>query len=519
MSRGKQVSRAFFLDNFARARILFLTLGLRIFRAMSQGSLNIFFVASEATPYAKTGGLADVAGALPKALVRLGQRASLAMPRYNFESIEAAGKKLFELEFQFGHEARRSAIYADFSREVPVYFIDAPEYFCRGRLYGEPDDAERFAYFSRASLELAQALGERVDIIHLNDWMTGLAAAYLRATHLNGAELANSKVLFTIHNLAFQGLFDPGLLSKFGLPWQIYRTEGGIEFYGRASALKAGIVFSDAISTVSRRYSQEIQTPEFGEGFDGLLRARSKDLYGILNGVDYEEWNPETDPHIAANYSIRDLSGKRECKRDLLGTFNLPEEMDRPLIGCIARLSDQKGFDLVLEAIDRILDRGVKFVLLGSGEHRYERAFQALAGARPSQVGVHIGFSNELAHKIEAGADMFLMPSRFEPCGLNQMYSLRYGTVPIVRGVGGLDDTVENFNRATLSGNGFKFYEYKSERLLEKVYEALLVYSDGGMWRTLMLNGMRADHSWEASARQYIELYGAMVGSRAPAMV
>jgi starch synthase len=485
---------------------------------MSEGSLNVFFIASEATPYAKTGGLADVAGALPKALFRLGQRASLVMPRYNVEKIEAAGKKLFELKFQFGHQARSSAIYVDSWVGIPVYFVDAPEYFCRGRLYGEPDDAERFAYFSRASLELVRALGEKVDVLHLNDWMTGLAAAYLRTIYLGDAALADSKILFTIHNLAFQGLFDPGLLPKFGLPWQIYRTEGGIEFYGQASALKAGIVFSDAISTVSKRYSQEIQTPEFGHGFDGLLRARSRDLFGILNGVDYQEWNPETDPHIAANYSIRDLSGKGECKRDLLRVFGLTEELDRPLIGCIARLSDQKGFDLVLEAIDRILDEGARFVLLGSGEPKYERAFQSLSRARPSQVGVHIGFSNELAHKIEAGADMFLMPSRFEPCGLNQMYSLRYGTVPIVRGVGGLDDTIEDFDRATLSGNGFKFYDYNSGRLLEKVCEALLVYSDKGLWRTLMLNGMRADHSWEASARQYIELYRALVRSQEPIM-
>jgi starch synthase len=486
---------------------------------MNQEPLNIFFVASEGAPYAKTGGLADVAGALPKALAKLGQRASLVMPRYNIEGIEAAGKKLFEVEFQFGHEARRSTIYVDPSRGIPSYFVDAPEYFCRGKLYGEPDDVERFAYFSRASLELARALGEKVDIVHLNDWMTGLAAAYLRTIYSGDAVLANCKILFTIHNLAFQGLFDPGLLPRFGLPWQIYRTEGGIEFYGQASALKAGIVFSDAISTVSKRYSQEIQTPEFGHGFDGLLRARSRDLFGILNGVDYEEWDPETDPHIVANYSVRDLSGKRDCKRDLLKVFSLPEELDRPLVGCIARLSDQKGFDILLEAIDAILDSGVKFVLLGSGEPRYERAFQALALARPWQVGAHIGFSNELAHKIEAGADMFLMPSRFEPCGLNQMYSLRYGTVPIVRGVGGLDDTIEDFDRATLKGNGFKFYDYSSERLLEKVYEALLVYSDEDLWRALMLNGMRADHSWEASARQYIELYRAMVRSGAPAIV
>jgi len=442
------------------------------------------------------------------------------MPRYKSEKIEAAGERLpGELRVPFDFGERRIEVYIDKSGEVPVYFIDAPEYFSRAKLYGETDDPERFAFFSRAVLELAKALGVKFDVIHLNDWMTGLVPVYLKTAYAGDPAFEGTKTLFTIHNIAFPGYFRPDDLAKFGLPDWLNRAEGGVEFYGLASTLKGGLVFSDAISTVSPRYSAEIQTAEFGEKFDGLLRARRNDLYGILNGVDYDEWNPETDTHIAANYSVEDLSGKVECKRELLLSFGLPEDLDRPLIGCISRLSDQKGFDLILSIADQMLERGVAFVLLGSGEEAYERAFQVLRDASRSQVGVYLGFSNELAHKIEAGADMFLMPSRFEPCGLNQMYSLKYGTVPIVRAAGGLDDTIENFDRTTRQGNGFKFYEYDSGRLLEKINEALQVYSEADQWRVLMLNGMRADNSWGASARRYVELYQELVGVGASARV
>jgi len=482
--------------------------------------LNILLAASEVVPYAKTGGLADVAGALPRAVARLGHNVRVVMPRYKLEKIEAITERLpGELLVPFNFGERRVVVYVDSTGGVPVYFIDAPEYFSRAKLYGEADDPERFAFFSRALLELAKALGERWDIIHLNDWMTGLVPAYLKTVYSGDPSFDGTKTLFTIHNLAFPGLFGADQIQKFALPDWIYRTEAGIEFYNLASALKAGLVFSDAISTVSPRYAAEIQTPEFGEKFDGLLRARAKDLFGILNGVDYDEWNPETDQYLAANYSVSDLSGKKKCKRDLLNVFGLPENLDRPLIGCISRLSNQKGFDLILSIADRILDQGAAFVLLGSGEEVYERAFQALRDARRSQVGVYLGFSNELAHKIEAGADMFLMPSRFEPCGLNQMYSLKYGTVPIVRAAGGLDDTIENFDSTSLAGNGFKFHEYEADRLLETVQEALRVYSKDDLWQALILNGMRADYSWNRSARQYVELYQRLVGVRASATV
>jgi starch synthase len=470
--------------------------------------LNILFVASEAVPYAKTGGLADVAGALPKALARLGHRVRLIMPRYNLEKILQRGEPMpGELTVPFDGKARRSAVFIDRDGEVPVYFIDAPDFYFRGKLYGEHDDPDRFAYFSRAALELAKALNEQFDILHLNDWMTGLLPLYGKTLYARDPILAHTKTLFTIHNMAFHGLFSPFATGKYGLPEWVNRTEGGIEFQGVSSMLKAGLLFSDAISTVSPRYAQEIQTPEFAYQFEGLLRARRRQLFGILNGVDYDEWSPENDTHIAARFSEHDLSGKRECKRDLLRAFGLPEDLQSPLIACVSRLSDQKGFDLIIEAVWRVLDRGAKFILLGSGAQYFEQAFQSLRDARPNQVGVYFGLSNELAHKVEAGADLFLMPSRFEPCGLNQMYSLKYGTVPIVRAVGGLDDTIHNFNRASRQGNGFKFYEYQADKLLEKIYEALMVYTDKDLWRTLMLNGMRANYSWEVSARQYVSLY------------
>ncbi|HUK91956.1 MAG TPA: glycogen synthase GlgA [Blastocatellia bacterium] len=482
--------------------------------------MKILIAASEAVPYAKTGGLADVAGALPKALSRLGHDVRVLMPRYNAPKIIEAGHPVnAQLVVPFGGGERRPNLYVDRSGEVPFYFVDAPEYFARGGLYGEHDDGERFAFFSRSIVEFANSFDGPYDIIHLNDWMTGLVPVYLKTTYAGHGGLAQARTLFTIHNMAFHGTFGRGLLAMAGLPDWLYQTEGGIEFYGEASSLKGGIVFSDAVSTVSPRYALEIQTPEFGERFDGLLRRRSHDLFGILNGVDYDEWNPAADTYTAARYSPADLGGKRECKLDLLTRFGLPADPDRPLIGCISRLSDQKGFDILLPIIGNVLDRGAVFVLLGSGAEFYERAFQSLKDARPGQVGVYLGYSNELAHKIEAGADMFLMPSRFEPCGLNQMYSLKYGTVPIVRAAGGLDDTIDNFDRTAGRGNGFKFYDYDSGRLLEKIYEALLVYASPNLWRTLMLNGMNADFSWDRSARRYVEVYEKLAQQRAAARV
>jgi len=470
---------------------------------------NIIFVASEVVPYAKTGGLADVAGALPKELANFGHKVSVVMPRYR--QIQA-GRLLFsDLHVPVDYTVKQARVFVDDSAIAPVYFIDAPEYFHRDKLYDEPDDALRFALFGRAALELAKRLGECPSIVHCNDWMTGFIPLYLKRIYQREPFFADTSTLFTIHNLAFHGFFDAGWLPRLGLSYDVYATEGGIEFYGKASMLKAGIVFSDMISTVSKRYAQEIQTEEYGFKLEGLLRSRSDCLVGILNGVDYDEWSPQTDRFIAARYGPENLEGKRACKADLLRYFGLPEEAGRPIVGSISRLTDQKGFDLIMEIAGRMMEAGIYFVLLGSGDKKYESFFQALKDRYSNYVGVYIGFNNELAHKIEAGADMFLMPSRFEPCGLNQIYSLKYGTVPIVRGTGGLDDTIQNFDRLTRQGNGFKFYQYSAEKLLEKVYEALLLYkAEPDLWRALMLNGMREDFSWSASARQYVQLYRQM---------
>jgi|DewCreStandDraft_5_1066085.scaffolds.fasta_scaffold00162_82 starch synthase len=485
--------------------------------------LSIIFAVSEAAPYAKTGGLADVAGALPRALAKLDVEVAVILPRYRGERAGAVGHCVTErLTVPFAFGTKTVAIYADEHKGVPFYFVDAPEYFDRPGIYGPnpdeeyPDNVERYAFFSRAVIEWARQRERPPDLFHCNDWQTGFIPLYLQTAY--GAEpfFERTRTLFTIHNIGYQGLFSPTLLARFGLPPEVYRTEGGIEFYGSASAMKAGIVFATAISTVSPKYAQEIQTPEYGQGLDGLLRARAARLVGILNGVDYEEWNPATDPFIAANYSVEAPEGKRLCKADLLRTLGLPEDLDRPVIGSVSRLVAQKGFDLVREAAEGLLHTGIAYVLLGSGDRELEEFFRDWQRAHPDRVGVYLGFHNELAHKIEAGADMFLMPSRYEPCGLNQIYSLKYGTVPIVRATGGLDDTIQPFDPTTRSGNGFKFFEYRADRLLAAVREALRVYADPSLWRACMENGMRADFSWERSALQYRELYERVIAGAGP---
>ncbi|MBI3951296.1 MAG: glycogen synthase GlgA [Acidobacteria bacterium] len=477
---------------------------------MVMENLRVSFAASEVTPYAKTGGLADVGGALPKALAKLGVDIRVILPRYRSVS---TGEPLFtDLAVPFDFGVKRASVYREWKDGVPIYFIDAPEYFDREEIYGPPggeygDNAERFAFFSRAVLELIKRVGPPPHVVHCHDWQTGLIPLYLQTAYAGDPYVARTATLFTIHNLAYQGLFDPALLPKFGFGLEVYRSEGGIEFYGLASAMKAGIIAGTAISTVSPKYAQEIQTPEYGYKLDGLLRARRNDLIGILNGVDYDLWNPETDPYIAKNYGPGHLDGKVECKIDLLRRFGLPEDIHRPIVGSISRLVHQKGFDLMQQAAERMLSTNCTLILLGSGEPELESFFQWLSDAFPERVGFYRGFNNELAHQIEAGADLFLMPSRYEPCGLNQMYSLKYGTLPLVRSTGGLDDSVTDVDRLTRTGNGFKFYEYDAGRMLEKFYEALLVYEDKELWRTLMLNAMHADFSWDRSAREYINVY------------
>lgn len=479
--------------------------------------MRVLLAASEVVPFSKTGGLGDVAGALPKALSRIGCDIHVVTPRYS-----GAGARhgdvvegdighiiIDDLYVPFAGGVKYARVWQTHIDGAPIYFIDNDEYFGRGYIYGYGDfDAERFAFFSRATIELAKRLGPPPDLIHCNDWQTGFIPPYLRFAYSVDPFFRGTATLFTIHNLAYQGVFTHGLLPHIG-----FGSNAGPVFdsHGVANGLKAALLTSTALSTVSRKYAQEIQTPEFGNELDGILRIRRGDLLGILNGVDYSEWDPEHDQLIPAHFSINDLSGKSVCKRELLKEFYLPHEPERPVIACVSRLTVQKGIDLIAGAIWRILDAGAFFIMLGSGAEHYERFFQHVRDSRPSQVGVYFGYSTPLAHRIEAGADLFLMPSAYEPCGLNQMYSLRYGTVPIVRGVGGLDDTIENFERTSGKGNGFKFYEYSAERILEKFYESLLAYMEPDVWRRLQINGMSDDNSWDHAAHEYLDAYEKVV--------
>jgi starch synthase len=460
-------------------------------------------------PFAKTGGLADVAGALPKALRENGEDALLVLPLFEQIDRRHLKEQIFDnLDVDWRGGTLRASVWYSDAAGAPAFLIDAPEYFARNSIYGFRDDHERFAFFCRASLALFKRLGAPPDIVHLNDWPGGFAAAELHARRSFDSYYERTRTLFSIHNLAYQGAFDAEQLWILGFD---ERERAAFMMNGAASALKAGLMTSDALSTVSRRYAFEIQTPEYGHGLEGILRARSDRLVGITNGVDYDVWNPATDPNLSAHFDASNLDGKRACKLELLRAFGLPEDLDRPIIANISRLTAQKGYDLIKEAGGAILETGAYFIALGSGASEYEDYFQLMRDYAPRQVGVFKGFNESLAHKIEAGADIFLMPSLFEPCGLNQMYSTRYGTVPIVRATGGLDDTVQDFDRVTLVGNGFKFQHYTASAMLDKIYEALYCYAEPDLWRTIQLNGMRVDNSWRAAAQKYIQLYRRVV--------
>ena len=471
--------------------------------------MRVAILTSEAVPFAKTGGLGDVAGALPKALRATGDvDVALVVPLYRQTKREYLRELLFDnLEVEWGYGKQLASVWRDEETVgAPVFLIDAPQYFDRPEIYGYGDDHQRFAFFSRAALALLRRLGDPPDVIHGNDWQCGFAVAEARARRNIDAYFARPRTLFSVHNLAYQGVFDPADLGWLGFAYG--EVHNAFLKDGAASALKAGLMLADALSTVSRRYALEIQTPEQGRGLDWLLRLRRDRLIGITNGVDYEAWDPATDPHIAANYSAADLSGKRACKLDLLRRFGLPEEPERPLMALISRLVAQKGYDLIQQIAGRLLESGAFFVALGAGAREYEDFLQRLRDLAPHRVGVYLGYAGEpLAHQIEAGADIFLMPSLYEPCGLNQMYSMRYGTVPVVRATGGLDDTVEQFDRARGTGSGFKFHEYSPAALLGSIYEALRAYGEPPVWRQIQLNGMRQDNSWQAAARKYIEVY------------
>ena len=460
-------------------------------------------VSSEAAPLAKTGGLADVVGALPAALRTLGDDVAVVIPRYGNIDLTSTRRVYDHLPVFLAGVRYDTAIYQA-AEEFPIYLVDCPALFDRKGYYGEagldyPDNHIRYAVFARAALGVARYLF-RPDILHCHDWQSGLVPAYLRSTFATDPTFLGIKTLFTIHNLGYQGLFPPAALADAALDPPLFHP-GGLEFFGRVSYIKGGIMFADALNTVSPTYAREIQTPEYGFGLDGALRARADVLTGILNGVDYRDWSPELDQLIPARYSADDLSGKRVCKAQLLQEFGLPSAaIDTPLIGIVSRFTTQKGTDILAEVAGQIVAEGTFMVALGSGDPEYEAFFLRMEAENPGRIAVKFGFDNGLAHRIEAGSDMFLMPSRYEPCGLNQMYSLRYGTVPVVRATGGLNDTIEE-------GTGFKFVEYSGQALLNAVRDAAEAFSDPVVWRSMMRLGMQQDFSWTASAGAYSALY------------
>jgi starch synthase len=476
--------------------------------------MHIAFAAPECVPYSKTGGLADVVGALPRALAALGHQVSVYVPRYRQTKLADPQTVVRSVTIPFDDKYRFcSVVTTGSSAGVRFYFVDYPPYFDRDALYGTPagdypDNAERFALFSRAVLEASKVLGVP-HVFHCHDWQSALVPVMLRTLYSQDPAFREVATIFTIHNMGYQGLFPPDTLPLLMLPWDLL-TISKMEFFGQVNFLKGALVHSDYITTVSRKYSQEIQTTEYGFGLEGVLRNRAATVTGILNGVDYDEWSPQTDKFIVAKYSPQDLSGKLKCKQDLLSTFgiaNVEANSKVPVIGIVSRFAAQKGFDLIAQIMDRMAREEMIVVALGTGDKPYEEMFQRLNKQFPNKIAAKVAFDNAIAHKIEAGADMFLMPSRYEPCGLNQIYSLKYGTVPIVRATGGLDDTIEPWDARTGKGTGFKFSDYTGEALLATIRQALLAYRDPSSWQTLMRNGMSRDFSWGASAREYGKVY------------
>ncbi|MGC1484894.1 MAG: glycogen synthase GlgA [Candidatus Acidiferrum sp.] len=479
--------------------------------------VRILFVASEGLPFSKTGGLADVIEALPKALAAVGYEVAVVLPRYR--GTKAGALVMPSLTIPLSNRLRFPAI-VDGSQVsgVRYFFVDDPAYFDRDGLYGNsagdyPDNAERYSEFCRAAIEVVKHVWP-ADVIHCHDWQTALVPVLLRSSYSDDPAVKNIPVVFTIHNMGYHGLFTKEVLERAGIPAGMYHP-AGMEFFGKVNFLKGGLVYSDFLTTVSRRYAQEIQTPEYGYGLDGVVRGRADRLAGILNGVDYSVWSPDKDKLIPMKYSAKDMSGKQVCKRALLEVFGIaPEHAARPLIGIVSRFADQKGFDLIAEKALELMKEDVSLVVLGSGERKYEELFQALADTFPGRAAVKIAYDNEIAHKIEAGADMFLMPSHYEPCGLNQIYSLKYGTVPIVRATGGLDDTIEPFDLEHGTGTGFKFAEYSGAAMMHAIRQALHHCTDERIWRRIQLNGMAKDFSWKGPAAEYAKVYEAALTLR-----
>ncbi len=480
--------------------------------------MKVAFVSTECVPYAKTGGLADVAGSLPKELGKLGCEVKIFIPKYFLidESKHGLAYNWEIGEMPVRINGRIRSVHVHQSRlpgsNVEINFIDCPHYFHRHRIYtNDPDEDERFILFSKSVIETLQRMKWAPDVIHCNDWQSGLIPLLIKDNYSWDRMFDKTATLFTIHNIYYQGRFSKSALFAAEIRGDLFYPGGPVEFEDSVSFMKSGISFADIISTVSNTYANEIQTPEHGAGLDGLLRWRKDDLYGILNGADYDLWNPEKDIHIPFHYSLKNLKKKIDNKKFMLNHFNMPFNDNIPVIGIVSRMVVQKGYDIFAGAISELMGLKAQWIILGSGEERYENMFRTLSSRLPDKVGVYIGYNNELSHLIEAGADMFLMPSKYEPCGLNQIYSLKYGTVPVVRKTGGLADTVKDWDEQSYygfsDGNGFSFYDYNPYALYKSVERAVNTFKHKDVWKKIQKNGMQKDYSWKHSAEQYVEVY------------
>jgi len=474
--------------------------------------MKILFAASEAAPFAKTGGLADVAGSLPQAVASLGHDVRVVMPRYRQADVKTFGlRPAATFDVPLGTWKERCDVFEGYlGGKVTVYFVGKDIYYDRPELYRTarvdyPDNAERFIFFCRAIPELCRVMNFRPDIVHCNDWQTGLVPLYLKKFYSENGAARRPKTVVTVHNLGYQGQFPKEDLRLTGLGPDVFTPEG-IEFWGKINFLKAGLVYADSITTVSKTYSREIQTPEYGCGLEGVLLKRAGDLFGIVNGIDNKEWDPARDRDIPRAYSASKLGGKAECKKALSALAGLSPS-DGPLLGMVTRLADQKGLDILTEALPDIMSLGAQIIILGTGDEKYHRILTEAARNRKARMRVLLQYDDRLARRIYAGCDLFLMPSRYEPCGLGQMIALRYGTVPVVRKTGGLADTVADYNPKTGSGTGFLFEEYSAPALVDGLRRAVEVYQDGKRWKRLMQNGMKQDFSWERSAKEYVKVY------------
>lgn len=485
-------------------------------RHAKERKYRILIAASEIVPFAKTGGLADVAGALPKALKALGHDVRAVMPRYRciderVFGIRDTGKEVDIDIALYGHKGRIKESVLP-GTDIPVYFVDNPEFFDRDEIYRTPygeywDNAERFIFFSRAVVEMLKVIDFKPDVIHCNDWHTGLIPVYLKTAYAWDRNVyGGTATVYSIHNIAYQGVFDRGKLAHAGLPDSLYNMHE-MEFYGGINFMKGGAAFADIVNTVSKRYGEEVKTRDFGYGLDGLLHARGNDFTGVLNGIDYEVWNPAIDKFLPFYYDIDSIEQKEDVKKELLKENGLNYSPAVPVIGMITRLDDQKGLGFIAAIIEEMMKLNLQLVVLGTGEERYHSMFWHLRQRYPERIGLNLKFDNRMAHLIYAGSDMFLMPSYFEPCGLGQLISLKYGTVPVVRETGGLADTVKHYNFNKKQGNGFTFQGFNPWDLFLAIRVGVDAFKNKAVWRKIMTNGMKEDFSWEHAAAEYVRLY------------